>query len=525
MFVLLLLTVIFGSSSCFGNSHPVLGQPQLFGPSVALFMKTVEFYCQLFVYPQNETILLQLFKEGDRSKVFAEYTSLNGERGVFPIWIKTFHDGNLECVARAQNNTSVQPTVSSILRLRVIEPVKDAELTVSSKENDFFEGRTLELRCDVKKGTYVTFKWFLDGQQISETRYRHFSESFLRVFRTTSKDSGSYMCMAQNSYNGTIFQTNSSVVNITVKDVVSAPSISFTVLKEDWNYSALVSCNCQRGTPPVTFSLYNRDELIGNATEDDRNTTFTVPIVLGKHFGWLQCRANNRDQTVYSDWMQLLVEPVEGPVTLDYDYDTGQNYAVVGVRFCCKVSKGSHVKFDWFLNETLVPHVPGRFYRIVYDPPLRSYLLLAVDRSSGGTYRCEASDEFDNTTAISSRRKYLDKEVLNRVPDVVAAVVFGCFSLLIIMVCVCCGIGIVYRPRIYDEAPLVGEEMRKMIAACEEDPDCSEYTEDTADWKEATADEFDQVSQESVDDCPWLKAEKTNVLEQEEQEDQPVPLP
>uniref|UniRef100_A0A8C6TBU0 Si:dkey-93h22.7 n=1 Tax=Neogobius melanostomus TaxID=47308 RepID=A0A8C6TBU0_9GOBI len=447
-----------GLSSCYEDNNPVLGRPQLFGPSEALVKKALDFYCELSVYPKNETILLQLFREGDRSKLLGVSTSLDGARGVFPILFKTFHDGNLECVASAQNNTSVEPSVSSVHRLRVIE------VRVSSEKTEFFEGSTLELRCDLGEGTYATYKWFLDGKQISETRYRYFNESFLQVFRTSSKDSGSYMCMAQNSYNKTIFHSNSSVVNITVKDVVSTPSISFNVLKEDWNYSALLSCHSQRGTPPVTFTLYNRDELIGNTTEEDRSTTFTVPIELGKHMGWLQCRADNGDQTAYSHWMPLLVEPVQGPVTLHYDYDTGQNYAVVGVRFYCNASKGSHVKFEWFLNKTLLPDVPGSFYRVVDEAPARSILLFTVGRSSAGTYHCEASDEFDNTTAISSRRKYLDKEVLNRLPDVVVAVVFGCFSLMIIMVCVCCGISIVYS-----KISCFTSEMKKMTAAYEED--------------------------------------------------------
>ncbi|KAK7930245.1 hypothetical protein WMY93_006640 [Mugilogobius chulae] len=238
--------------------------------------------------------------------------------------------------------------------------------------------------------------------------------------------------------------------------------------------------------------------------------------------GWIQCRADNGGQIAHSRWELFQVVPVEGPVTLHYDYDTGPNYAVVGVRLYCQASKGSHVKFEWFLNKTLLPHVPGRFYRVVDEPPERSILLLAVDRSSAGTYHCEVSDNFDNTTTVRSRRKYLDKEVLNRLPDLVVAVVFGCFTLIIVLVCICCGIGFVYRPRTSDVKPLVGTEMRKMRAAYEEDLGFSDYTEDTGDLKEATIDQFDQASVESVDDWTWLKTKKTNALEQEE--DEPVLL-
>ncbi|CAL9700659.1 unnamed protein product [Knipowitschia caucasica] len=509
-----------------GSAHedrnlPVLGRPVLFGPSVALVKRAVEFYCELLEHPNNVTILLQLFKEGVYSKPLAESTSLNGEKGVFPVVIKTFHDGNLECVARAQNNTSIQPTTSFHHHLRVVEPVKQAHIVVSSGQTEFFEGRTLELQCELDKGSYVTYYWFLDEHDITETQHRKVYENRLRIIRTTSRDSGSYMCIAQNSYNDTIFSSNPSTVNITIIDIVSAPNISFTVLKENQNYSALVSCSSLRGTPPIMFTLYNMDELMGNVTVQDRQATIKVPIVLRKHLGWLQCRADNGDQSAHSPWIPLEVVPVEGPVTLQFDYSTGSNYAVVGVTIYCRPSKGSHVKFEWFLNKTLLPHIQGpSFYKVVDDPPQRSTLLLAVGRSSVGTYHCKVCDQYDNTTAVRSRGKYLDKEVVNRIPDVVVAVVFGCFACIIGMVCICCTIGFVYRPRTYDVKPVVGVKMKNMLY--EDNLEYSEYTEDTGDMKESTMDQFDQASVVSMEDWTWLKT-KTNVLEQEEE--QPVLLP
>lgn len=93
---------------------------------------------------------------------------------------------------------------------------------------------------------------------------------------------------------------------------------------------------------------------------------------------------------------------------MHYDHDIGQNYAVIGVRLYCKASEGTHPRFEWFLNKTLL-HGRGSFYYVVDEPPERSILLLAVDRRSAGTYHCQVSDNFDNTTVISSKRKYLDK--------------------------------------------------------------------------------------------------------------------
>lgn len=200
---------------------------------------------------------------------------------------------------------------------------------------------------------------------------------------------------------------------------------------------------------------------------------------------------------------------------MHYDHDIGQNYAVIGVRLYCKASEGTHPRFEWFLNKTLL-HGRGSFYYVVDEPPERSILLLAVDRRSAGTYHCQVSDNFDNTTVISSKRKYLDKAALNRIPDFAVGIVFGCLALIIGLVCVCCIFGILYRTRMNTEKPHFDVEMEEMGSSSEDELDVLEYSDEADEMKEATADEFDQASQESVDDWPWLKAEKTTALEEDE---------
>lgn len=101
--------------------------------------------------------------------------------------------------------------------------------------------------------------------------------------------------------------------------------------------------------------------------------------------------------------------PIGGPVMTHYDYDVGENYAVIGLRFYCKVTEGSLPRYQWFLNNTLL-HDRGRFYYVHHQPPEQSILLLSVGRSSAGTYHCEVSDSFDNSTTIRSKTWYLDKE-------------------------------------------------------------------------------------------------------------------
>ncbi|KAM9363615.1 Fc receptor-like protein 5 [Symphorus nematophorus] len=511
-----LFVVILGLCYCNKESFQLsLGLPQLFGPSEALVKTVAEFRCDLQIYPENEPILLQLFKESDRNRALGDYTSLNGEVAVFPKVIKRDYEGNLLCTAKAQNNSNIQPTVSTMHYLKVVEPVSGAEIDVRSGQLEFFEGTKLEMQCKLAAGNHVSYKWLLNGRLVPQS---HLSHDRLLI-TATSKDSGSYMCIAMNDFEKTqIYTSNSSAVVITVKDLVSNPDISFTMLKEDsFSYSAMVTCQSTKGTPPVTFSLHNKTGLVANMTTEERKATFKVPVVLGQHLGFLQCQANNGDQTTNSEWIPLEVVPVGGPVTMNSDYNTGENYAVIAFRFYCKAAKGSLLRYQWFLNKTLL-NDRGSFYFVVDQPPEQSILVLSVVRSSAGTYHCEVSDSFDNSTVISSKKQYLDKKVLNRLPVLVVAVVFGCFIVLILLVSVCCCIGVVFRRRQHGES-LSGMELKRMSPVYEGELDLSKYNEDADVVKAATGGEFDQASDISVDEWPQIVEEKKTL------EDEPVEEP
>lgn len=239
------------------------------------------------------------------------------------------------------------------------------------------------------------------------------------------------------SLNNNSNNKNQYLLHFVSSDVVSNLKISSAVLKESSrNYSVMVTCQSTKGTPPIIFSLNNTIEPVANQTVEDRSARFKFPLVLGQHMGWFQCQANNGDETAYSEWIPIevglyrakrwqiydfmvcvsfftvqlcLTVPVGGPVTMNYDNDVGEDHTVIGLRFYCKAAKGSMPRYQWFLNNAPL-HDRGSFYYVVDQPPERSMLLLSVGRSSTGTYHCEVSDSFDNATAISSKRQYIDRK-------------------------------------------------------------------------------------------------------------------
>lgn len=163
-----ILVVLLGLGYCSSESDRFsLGIPELQGPSVTFEGEIKSFNCSLSTYPKNELIFLQLIRKGNRDKVLAESTSLYGEVVDFTRIITLADNGNLQCVARAQNNSNILPTVSKDHYLKVIEKVKDPEIYIVSGSAVLFEGEHLQLRCSVKRGNYVFYEWLVNGRPVS----------------------------------------------------------------------------------------------------------------------------------------------------------------------------------------------------------------------------------------------------------------------------------------------------------------------------------------------------------------------
>ncbi|XP_031667361.1 Fc receptor-like protein 1 isoform X2 [Oncorhynchus kisutch] len=510
--VVVLLGASVQGASVPGASVPgasVLGRPLLYGPSTALEKTVEEFQCEVLRYPKDESILYQLFREGDRSKALGFYSALSGEMANFPLYITASYEGYMVCVASVQNNTVIHPTVSPRHHLRVVDPVNGAEVVVQSGSVEFYEGKPLSLRCNIAKGNHVSYQWLVDGKPLPLSPLHNQTQEQLFIYRMVPQDSGEYTCVATNQLNITkVYSSWSTAKVIKVKELVSEPDLLFLVLKErDGTYFALVTCQSLTGSPPITFSLYSRSEFISTETVDERSATFSIPVVLDLHMGFLQCQAQNGDRVVYGQWTAMHVVPVGGAVTMHYDNDVGEKFSIVGLRFYCSVERGTFPQYRWFLNGTVLEG-RGEFYWVE-----QSILLLSVGRSSAGTYHCEVSDSFDGTTVISSEARYIDKEVLNHLPTTVVAVVFGCFLFLVTLVTTCCFIGLLYQKRqcLVEKSMLdlkLGLEMHNIM-------DEEEYMEDDGVVRAARIVDSDQEEVESTDEWLQLLQELKNTLEDE----------
>lgn len=196
----------------------VLGRPLLYGPSTALEKTVEEFQCEVLRYPKEESILYQLFREGDRSKALGFYSALSGEMANFPLYITASYEGYMVCVASVQNNTVIQPTVSQRHHLRVVDPVNGAEVVVQSGSVEFYEGKPLSLRCNIAKGTHVSYQWLVDGKPLPLSPSHNQTQEQLFIYRMVPQDSGEYTCVATNQLNITkVYSSRSTAKVIKVK--------------------------------------------------------------------------------------------------------------------------------------------------------------------------------------------------------------------------------------------------------------------------------------------------------------------
>ncbi|XP_058256186.1 Fc receptor-like protein 5 isoform X2 [Hemibagrus wyckioides] len=284
------------------DAKNTLGKPVLSGPSRSLVGSVEEFYCKLDNIQTNEIILYELFNEVNLYRAMGEYSSHSKEEATFPSLITPDYDGTLICKASVQNNSEISPTFSTWMNFSVVVPVEGAHIISSPPSEELWERDSVTLQCNVTKGTYVSYEWFLnDRLLLNDSKKLHISS-------LSSKDSGKYVCVATNYLNETDYY---------------------------------------------------------NSRSDGRNVH--------------------------------VKESVGGTVTMTLQKSTGKDFEVSGVLLNCKVERGMHPHYNWFINNARLEG-QGSFYRTFH--PDNSVLTVSLYPNSGsaGFYHCEAFNSFDNTT-------------------------------------------------------------------------------------------------------------------------------
>ncbi|XP_056590475.1 cell adhesion molecule DSCAML1 isoform X2 [Triplophysa dalaica] len=474
-----------------------LDKPHLSGPSTALEGSVEDFTCKMPWTPTNVSVVLKLYAEGNLNKSIGYHTVLFEELAVFPLVVNEKHDGRLICEASGNNNTEIEHTFSDSLDLQVISPVEGATIVSHLSSNDLWVGRTLTLRCDITRGTHVSYDWLKDGSPLHSS----LRTSRLTIPSLSLHHTGDYQCVASNRLNDTtVYNSSSDVISVQVKEHISKPEISLDVVKSAaGDLTAIVRCRCDTGTPLNTFSLLNDTDIIAVETTDRLQALFNVSIQLNRDMGWVRCNASNHGNWMLSNAKSLSVESVGGAVTVTLFKHVAVDFQVFGVVMRCQVERGTFPQYHWYLNNSRLEG-RGSFYAV--GGTHNSSLSLSVGPHSSGFYHCHASDTFDNANTVRSLKIPINRDALNRVSTSVLVVVFSCLILLVVSVTSCCVSGAVLRRR-YSRKYLAGETD---VTSTHEDEDdeqdfllLSGYEEDVI-HAERTSDLHSEEDESSVDE-------------------------
>lgn len=297
-----------------------------------------------------------------------------------------------------------------------------------------YEGARLLLRCDVTRGSHLSYSWFFNRQEVNASSSLRPVGNSLVVDQVAARHAGNYYCMAGTTAMGNSRFSNSGEVQVKVKSYLSVPKISLTISKEGASYQGNITCQSSQGTPPVTFHLLLENQEVGPVIATDSLLAwFFVPMVPGRNMGVARCRVESDVQRLASEALTLEVVPVGGStVKVEVEYLYTANFKMAAARLRCLLSHGTFPSFSWSLNGSLLP--PDSQSHALAEGG-RTLLLARVTAEESGYYGCRARDSYDESSEWMESGVTLVREPAVTIVTIeVIAIAFCCFLLLAMVV-------------------------------------------------------------------------------------------
>ncbi|XP_051263033.1 carcinoembryonic antigen-related cell adhesion molecule 5-like [Dicentrarchus labrax] len=300
---------------------------------------------------------------------------------------------------RCHVSNPVSDGTSDPIKLLIIFGPENINLTLSPSQEYYDEGADISLICSALSGPPALFKWFLNGDPLSDTGPE------LRLMNIQMSQSGNYSCQAFNNRtmrNQTSQAAAVSVLKSQVSNVVITPS---TTDLSELRTSVSLSCSAS-GSFPSFLWLNGSSEVTASERVQltDEGSTLSIINVTRYDQGPFICHVFNNFSNYTSDPVKLSIS--FGPENINLKLSPSQEYYDEGsnIILMCSADSRPSAQIQWFLNGDLLSDT---------GPELR---LMNIQMSQSGNYSCQA---FNNRTMRYETSQPAAVSVLTQVSNVV----------------------------------------------------------------------------------------------------------
>ncbi|NXL93092.1 MILR1 protein, partial [Alectura lathami] len=213
-------------------------------------------------------------------------------------------------------------------------------------------------------------------------------------------------------------------------EILSNPRLTpvWGTLEVVMNQNVSLSCHSDSGSPPVTYTLFKQNQMVSTLNRADLSPVlFNLTISSASDVGEYKCKAEDKISNggKYSRSLNFkLKEPVSKPVLSS---PASQAKAGQNVTLSCLSENGSLPITYIFFKEKQTISRPVKMWK-------REAAVIFVLISSSidlGTYKCRASNSFDNNTKYSNSFNFtLAEETSNSQPLIIS---LGLILLLLVI--------------------------------------------------------------------------------------------
>ncbi|KAI9518011.1 hypothetical protein NQZ68_042003 [Dissostichus eleginoides] len=289
-------------------------------------------------------------------------TIINGTR---------YDQGPFEC--RVSNPIS-EGTSKAVTLIIYYGPEK-TNLTISQPQQYYEKGSNISLLCSADSRPSAVFKWFLNGDLLSDTG------SDLSLMNVQISQRGNYSCRTFN--NKTLRYETSQPASISVLTLVSNVTVTSepTELVE---FNSSVSLSCSSSGSSLSFLWLNSSSEVTGSDRvqiTDGNSTLTIVNVTRYDQGPFECRVSNPISEGTSDPLNLAI--YYGPEKTNLTISQPQKYYEKGsnISLMCSADSRPSAVFKWFLNGALLSDTGS------------DLSLMNVQISQSGNYSCRAFND------------------------------------------------------------------------------------------------------------------------------------